>query len=191
MIEKELKVLLTQTQYWKLHQAFLWEQKIEQTNYYYLDCQGIIKEYHITVRVRETEGIYQLQVKYPAQNEREIFAEALVIRAEHNENLEELPDVLEGERIAKITGVKSDNLYPVGSLVTYRHIFYCDQTTVCLDKNHYLEEEDYELEVEFSGSINEALLDHLRNIGVAFNQKATGKFTRFMTKFKHKRGIYV
>jgi uncharacterized protein YjbK len=186
MIEKELKVLLTQAQYRKLHQAFCWEHVIEQTNHYYLDFPGVIKAHHITVRVRETAGTNKLQIKYPVQDTGISFSEALVIRAEHKENIEGLPEVLEGGRIARITGVSCDNLYLVGSLLTRRHIFRCDQTIVCLDQNHYMAVEDYELEIEFSDLINEALIAHLCNMGINFNQKAIGKFTRFMAEYNRK-----
>lgn len=184
MIEKELKVLITKTQYQQISQAFQWDQVIEQTNHYYLDTLGVIKENHITVRVRETWGKYEFQVKYPVQRKGEGFLEAMVIRGEHQENLEVLPEILEGQRVASITGVNSNDLYPVGSLFTRRHIFRPDQqTTVCLDKNRYLAEEDYELEIEFTSAINEELFSYLSELGINFKQKAIGKFTRFMSKY--------
>lgn len=188
MIEKELKVLITKTQYQKISQAFQWDQVIEQTNHYYLDARGVIKENHITVRVREIGGKYELQVKYPVQRKGEGFSQAVVIRGEHQENLDGLPEILEGQKVASITGVNSDDLYPVGSLFTRRDIFLSDQqTTVCLDKNRYLAEEDYELEIEFTSTINETLFSCLSELGINFEQKAIGKFTRLMSKYNQKQ----
>ncbi len=65
MIEKEYKTLINSKQYKKMQSAFLWNNKVFQKNYYYDTANMYCAKHGITVRIREKENEYFLQIKTP------------------------------------------------------------------------------------------------------------------------------
>ena len=66
MQEKELKILLSKSQFDSLCKRFKCEVIYTNINFYYSDNQDIVKNRGITVRVREKNGEIRLQVKIPS-----------------------------------------------------------------------------------------------------------------------------
>ncbi len=51
---------------------------------------------------------------------------------------------------------------------------------ICLDKNIYLEKEDYEMEIEYKSEYPGEVVDNFRRLGIDVNKEVHGKFSRFM-----------
>ena len=56
---------------------------------------------------------------------------------------------------------------------------------LCLDKTTYFDKTDYEVEVEYEEKISADLLMKLTSLGVRFNEKCVGKFSRFLAEYKN------
>ena len=67
MIEKEIKILLTNEQYNKIERMFRWEKTYNQINFYYGDLDKVEENGELTVRVRQKEDGYKLQIKKPIE----------------------------------------------------------------------------------------------------------------------------
>jgi len=179
MIEKELKALLDEFTYYQALSLFDWDSKTIQTNYYYTDREGILERLKITVRVREKNGTYLLQVKTPISE-----CSALHIKDEYEKVIDNSPSHIDRKLIESIIGIKVNSVTQIGELVTERHIItYNNKIEICLDKNYYLKITDYEMEIEFYDVIDQKLLDELSSIGIHFDTKINGKFSRFMTQY--------
>lgn len=72
------------------------------------------------------------------------------------------------------------NVAQIGVLVTERFEFHDKNTTVCLDRNTYNGNIDFEVEVEYYDSINLDIIKKLMLFGVSFDKTTDGKFTRFI-----------
>ena len=186
VIEKEIKVLLTKEQYNKALKLFHWDQVIDQTNYYYLDPDQTLKNYQVTVRIREKNGQYKLQIKYPSDQEAvERFGEALSVRSEYERQVDNIPDLISRDVIKEVTGISASDPLFIGELKTVRHKYNIDQyTEIFLDKSEYLGITDYEMEIEFVRTVEHSLIEFLKESGIEFNQKAIGKFNRFLTAYE-------
>ncbi len=178
MQEKEIKILLTEEKYDLINSIFKWDKKIVQTNHYYIDKSS--ENMKITVRVREIDGEYKLQIKVPVSREK-----SLHVNTEYELSLSSLPEVIPSETIYRLTEIKMGDCTYAGSLKTIRKVYNCDEfTEICLDDNTYFGKRDYELEVEYINEIDEGLLDILRqNLG-SIDFKAKGKVSRFMKEYK-------
>ena len=69
MIEKELKILLTEDQYKLIKERFNWSEDISQINFYYGGNSDSIKDNRATVRIRGLSSGMMLQVKMPVSVE--------------------------------------------------------------------------------------------------------------------------
>ena len=56
MTETEIKSMIDKDLYESILNAFTWEKVREQTNYYYTDKAGILREKRIMVRIRVVGG---------------------------------------------------------------------------------------------------------------------------------------
>ncbi len=178
MIEKELKQLITQRQFEQLLCEFRIDEVITQTNHYYSDDEGALKARQITVRVREIDGRYKLQVKMPISEEG-----ALHIKKEYEEKLETLPALFSGDKISHITGECIADCKKNGFLTTERHICrWDDNTELCIDKSSYLGVTDYEIELEYQQEIDDRLLEKLGQSSINFDADCIGKYSRFITR---------
>lgn len=64
--EKEIKILLSKEEYNRVAALFRWDKEFTQTNYYYGNNETVDSD-NTTIRVREKEGKFFLQVKIPEQ----------------------------------------------------------------------------------------------------------------------------
>ncbi len=178
MIEQEYKELLTKEQFHELLKEFSPDNSVVQTNHYFADSEGVLSERKTTVRVREIGSKYKLQVKMPISEEK-----GLHVKKEYEEKIPQLPEMFEGERISKIIKHEVGDCHLLGSLTTERHKYQWDKDTeICLDKSSYLDTEDYEIEVEYSGDFDNKLKDVLAKHYVSFEHECKGKYSRFVAK---------
>lgn len=175
MIEKELKVILTQEQYECLRGRFRWNEIRLQKNHYYVDVHNRMKSEDITVRARECKGKIYLQVKMPIQNEGPVH-----VKKEFEALLDSIPDEISGEFLTSLCTAEFPTVRRIGDLTTERCIFKWDEhTEVCLDKNSYWNMVDYEIEVEYQGELDEAILNLFAENNIKIENHVEGKCRRF------------
>lgn len=179
LIENEYKCLLDKTMYESLVSLINWSNEINQTNFYYLDEKKQILYDGNTLRIREIGDNKILQFKkYIANNG------ALHIREEHELKVRYIPLKLDESLIRKVFKKEYCNINLIGKLETKRKVFHGENFTLCLDKNLYFENIDYEIEIEFDSNISDELN---KCIGLLFQnsikENVSGKFFRFYTKY--------
>ena len=183
MLEKEIKALINEKVYNAILGEFEWDSSAEQTNHYYISPNNILKKYGITFRVRTINGINKLQIKKHISHE-----DSLQISEETERDIENVPNSFSKEYVKEMTGIEAP-VARIGSLTTLRNSFmFTDGVEICLDKSEYLGITDYEIEVEYTSPIPDELLDNLARLGVDFNKKPVGKFSRFIKKLSEING---
>lgn len=181
MVEKEYKAMISIEQYEHIKLMFQWEKCVMQKNYYFDTNDMHCAKNNITVRIRQKEHNYYLQVKMP------ICCEGgLHIKKEYEKELHHLKDVITSNDFKELfIPVDIPDVKQIGNLITERLEFNINGTTLCLDKNLYNNIVDYEVEVEYSSECVDAnLLDSLISAGITFIVKTEGKFTRFCNTIK-------
>lgn len=180
MIEKELKVILDKEKYEILKNQFVWNEVRTQTNFYYSDNRCYIKREGITIRVREYNSKVALQIKIPVSEHGAIHT-----KNEYEIILETIPQDIDGVFLSELCSLPLPDVSMVGFLITERYISNWNSTTeVSLDKNSYLNDEDYEIEIEYSDKLEPALLDILNKNNIEIKSKVEGKCSRFFKKLE-------
>lgn len=175
MLEKELKALLTEKQYNDIDDRFDWESSFTQINYYYDTRDFRLYKQDITCRVREIEGKYTLQIKYPNIS----TDDRILIREEKSHVLTDLPKnfIFEDGK-----SKESFEVYKLGFLKTLRKVLkISDETSLFIDKNWYFDIVDYELEIEYVNGTDKAEMI-MREMNMVI-RIIKGKYTRFINEF--------
>ena len=134
MTEFEKKLLLTKKDYELLLARFGCERTIKQINSYFDTEDLAMNRENVTCRIRSKDGKYEGRMKRHAPN--------------GDQSTEIKIKIYDGLRHNTFTDM---GLKLQGSLTTERHVIQrCDGIEAVLDKNEYLDETDYELEVEYS-----------------------------------------
>jgi uncharacterized protein YjbK len=173
-IEIEFKQMLTEQQHHALLKHFNQAQLIEQNNTYYLyqdhpiDLVARIRTIHnsaqLTFKQKAAEGVIEHHFAMNAKDE-DIFNRKDVVEFLSSLNL-------------------SSRFYSLGSLFTLRHLVIENNQEICIDENHYLDQIDYELEVETLGDAHRA---HARFMEICqkFSIDVTptsSKFSRYLKR---------
>lgn len=137
--------MLTEAQYEKLRSSREFS-TVEQVNYYYDTGDLEMSARHVTVRVRELEGKFYLQMKLPT--------EKALSRVELSRELEALPETLSGELLNSLAEGEYPDVKKLGSLKTTRSVWEFDGGEIDLDKSEYFGKTDYEVEIEFTNEQN-------------------------------------
>ena len=182
MTETEIKSIIDEETYKKVKKTFNWDSVKEQVNNYYTDRNGVLGERRIMVRVRVVDDIPKIQVKLH-KNENS----PLQICEENEYEIENVPEIIDAETAKRITGMEVGELYRMGSAATVRHSFKHNGSELCLDKTTYFDNVDYEVEVEYDEKMSADLLMKLTSLGIAFNRKCVGKFSRFLAEYEKDR----
>lgn len=178
MLEKELKCIITKDMYEKIKSEFDWDSTAEQINYYYTDKNGVLRDNRVMVRVRAKDSVFRLQVK-----RRKNAGSPLQICEETEYEIDGAPMTIPPETTLKATGHSAGELVKMGGSITLRSSLMRDDTELCLDKTDYFDITDYEIELEYKDEPQKELLDKLKALGVTFNEKSIGKFSRFLNRF--------
>lgn len=175
MIEKEIKVLLSEKQYNKLKDCFEWEDGFTQINYYYESNDGI------TIRIREQDNL-KLQVKIPRQ-----IKSSLHIKDEYEMQIDKIYEIISSELLKKITNYEFGyDRKIIGKLKTERKI--CRKyrnVEICLDKNDYLDMVDYEIEVEYTNDYPVEVIEKIKKLGINCEEYSRGKNKRFLQRLEN------
>lgn len=183
MIENEFKIMLSQEQYEKLLVMYEWDEVISQTNHYYDNDDMLLSELHITCRVREIEGEYFLQMKFPGAAE--------YSRVELEKPLDSLPEIISADELLRPHPHGHDVLPDVkrlGALKTTRNVHKFDGGEIDLDKSEYFGKTDYEIEIEFEdeNSARKVLSDIKEKLDIKPNYLVcAGKIRRFLEAYKN------
>ncbi len=178
MKETELKCMIDKETYDRIQKAFRWDSVKEQTNNYYTDENGELGKNRITVRVRVVEDTAKIQVKVHKNKN-----SPLQICEETEFDIDGAPDVIDARTAKKITGMDVGELSKMGSSVTLRSSITHNDSELCLDKTTYFGKTDYEVELEYNEKMSADLLMKLTSLGVTFNKKSVGKFSRFSEEY--------
>lgn len=176
MLEKEVKIMLSEEEYEKAAELFDFGTPQRQVNNYYYspECAA----HGISVRVREVKGEVLLQVKVPISTDG-----SLAVREEIERKLHFVPDRIGAETLNELVGV-TDEAVLKGSLETMRRICVIDKTEISLDKNTYLGTVDYEIELEYEGDYPQALVDKLAEAGITADKPQKSKLGRFLKRLE-------
>lgn len=182
MTETEIKSLISEDMYKKAKKAFEWDSIKEQENNYYTDKNGVLRENRIMVRIRVVDGEEKIQVKHH-KNENS----PIQICEENEYDIDNVPEVIDASTALTITGMNVGELYKMGKATTLRHLKRHNGSELCLDKTEYFDKVDYEVEVEYQDKMSAELLMKLMQLGIPFNQKCVGKFSRFLEEYEKQK----
>lgn len=179
MIENEFKIMLTKAQYEKLLSSRDFS-TVTQVNYYYDTGNLEMSARHITVRVRELDGKFYLQMKLPT--------EKALSRVELEKELDALPETLSGDLLSSLAKGDYPEVKKIGSLKTTRSVRKFDGGEIDLDKSEYFGKIDYEVEIEFTNELNARKV--LNEITELLEIKpdgevCAGKIRRFLEEYKN------
>src|SRR5699024_5178210 len=148
-IEIEFKTRLKAEDFYVLKNALSFnDQPINQVNHYFETKDEQLKKAHCALRIREINGHYTLTLKQPLKeglletNETLSHDQAQAWLKGQAEPTEEVTAVL------KDLGIKLEALQYFGQLKTIRYIFKTETLEYVIDHSFYLDQEDYELEIE-------------------------------------------
>lgn len=186
MLEKEYKSIITEEKYNAVKNYFDWDWIKEQTNNYYTDDNGLFFKNKIMFRVREKDGKAVIQVKTKKSTDT-----SLQICEENEFPADDIcstgvPDIIDSPE--RYTGIKTESIRRMGAAKTLRCSKMWDKhTEICLDRTIYFDKCDYEIEIEYtSDDIPAELKQILNGLGITFDKKAVGKFSRFLNEYNKK-----
>lgn len=181
MIENEFKIMLSEEQYKQLLDGFAWDETILQTNHYFDTDDLSLSAQRITVRVREIDGEFYLQMKLPTDKE---FS-----RIEIEQKVDGLFENIWGPALSAFSGVDGlPSVKRIGKLFTKRLVKRFDGAELDLDMSEYFTKRDYEAEIEFTDeSKARELLGKIRDmIGEnGTNEVCKGKIRRFLDEYRN------
>ena len=173
MLEKEIKLMLSEEEYRRLKEGLDLDGEVSQVNHYYYSAECAVRR--ISVRVREVEGKALLQIKLPVSTEG-----SLAVREEIERELPCVPEVIDSQLLYELCSVE-DSARRIGSLATLRLLSHeIENVELCLDRNEYLGITDYELEAEYTGDYPEAAANLIASFGIGTDRPAEGKYSRFL-----------
>ncbi|MDD6484929.1 MAG: CYTH domain-containing protein [Clostridiales bacterium] len=179
MQETELKCIINKDVFENIKNAYTWDKIITQENHYYADTSGVLGSHRATFRIRTSGGISRIQIKLHKNRN-----SPLQICEELEFPINEIPEHISADKAKEYTGLDVGELIRLGSNTTIRHSLMWNETTeICLDLSTYLDCEDYEIEVEYTGELPAKLLDELKALGAEFKENSVGKYTRFIKRF--------
>lgn len=183
MIENEFKIMLTSEQYEKLLSQYKWDKTVVQTNHYYDTDVLRLSDAHITCRVREIDGSYFLQMKFPAARE--------YSRVELEKPLSALPETISADDLLKSDGHDAlPDVKRLGALTTTRSIKRFNGAEIDLDKSEYFGITDFELEIEFTDetAARSLLAEITEKLSLQPNSEVcTGKIRRFLEEYARQK----
>ena len=181
-IEIEYKTLLTPDRYQQLLPLFEGISPVQQSNYYFDSPENHMKKAKMALRIRTYEDWAELTLKIPQANSignLEINQTLTLVEAQAILSGDPLP---EGQilSILKEKAIPTKELACLGSLTTVRLERQHSLGLMALDKSHYFDQTDYELEVEVADETagKLAFSQFLEEYGISY-QQAPSKLARF------------
>lgn len=185
-LEIEFKNLLTGEEYGRMHNAlFTRAQPIVQTNFY-IDTPDLdLKHHRLLLRIRDIGGKQIMTLKEPTgKGVMEYHGEVENdLNFDRNIRKDEVPELILGE--LKRFNIDTTQLKIYGALSTERMEVPYREGLLVLDKNNYLDTEDFELEyeVEQYDKGETRFMDLLEQYGIERRKEMT-KVERFYNKLE-------
>lgn len=190
-VEKEYKYMIQRDKYELLERKYdEISEHIEQRNFYYDTLDFSLDKRGITLRCRVIKKKYYLQLKIKKHSE---GTETYRTSFEYTKEVKYLFDFIEMaqlidwfptlEEIFKV--MKKEKLIKLGCLITQRTVIEKEGVKLCIDRNMYLDQEDFEVEIEF-GEKDFEYASFLRDSLNLENLSKFGKKKRFLESFKKK-----
>ena len=157
-LEIEYKTLLSLDEFDRLSLLFKHIEPLRQTNYYLDNNKHDLRNNRLSLRIRTFANSAEMTIKIPQKvGNMEYNIDLSCQEAEHminspqidftNPKLATIKDILQENKIS-LTGIHS-----LGSLTTIRREMQTSIGLMALDKNEYLDNSDYELELEVEDDI--------------------------------------
>lgn len=188
-IEIERKSLLTKEEFLLLDKELPFPKSaVKQVNYYFETEDFALKERRAALRIRKIDQTYILTLKEPHElgiletHDELTYEQFLQWKNGGNKSGEHVK-----ERLRHLN-VQSDRIQYLGSLTTERKTYLDEQITYMLDKSYYLNEVDYEIEIEAPSNelADEAMSQLLCRYNIA-PKTAFPKVKRFFLALKQHR----
>ncbi|AKU27398.1 CYTH domain-containing protein [Geobacillus stearothermophilus] len=186
-IEIELKNLLTAAEFAAVRAAFRLDDGafFRQENHYFDTPSFALKERAAALRIRAKEGRFTLTLKQTRADGALLETHVPLTPSEAEALLTGVP--LHGTIAALLAelGIDPSNVRHFGSLVTERAQWPYEGGTLFLDRNFYLQSEDYELEYEVDHveAGEKRFLRLLEALGIP-RRPAPNKIARFYARMK-------
>jgi len=174
-LEVELKQVVSHATFNRLIELFPQHELLKQTNHYY---RYESKDTRIACRIRELNNTLTLTFKQ--KHPQGVLETNFPVRT-CDPSVFHLPEV---KAFLEVNGL-FDQWTSIGSLETHRHLVRHTFGELCIDKNYYLGQIDYELEYETSSAhekeAKEEFLKLLNELDVVY-VPASSKFERFLLR---------
>ncbi len=183
-IEIEYKILLTKDTYQQIlndYQNQITDSYLQVNDYF---THPLLNEKHFMLRIRSKKDKYELTLKRPYQGHR--LETNIDISKEERENfINHKPMHNEIITILKENNIPYHELQQLYSLSTYRTDILLEEGMLSLDKNNYLDKEDYELEFEVNDTNTGYVkfLDIIKPYGLHYTKNNTNKVVRAMLRY--------
>ncbi len=183
-LEIEIKFLISGNDFNYLKKLYIWDDVITQKNYYYDTNDLKLRKNGETLRVRDINGIREIQFKTRNSSKRKNTK----IREEFSIECEKIPYQITHKEFP----ICKYDVFQIGSLITKRFVKYNNGIAICLDMNDYLNERDYELEIEYDSKNYYEVTQIIKELGskVKLINTGDGKYTRFIKKLLSENNEY-
>jgi len=182
MTEREYKFLLPKEQFYKMLEKaktlYGTSRDKTQINHYYDDEVLSLNHKKITVRIRESGGMFRLQIKSHGKTRT-----TYTLSEEREHETEAIPE--------EIALSELGNVGRKGCLVTRRNSFsVCPGVSLDMDENTYLGLTDYEAEIEFEANMQSEAKLAVSALGLAA-LNAQSKSARFFAALERMKSCDV
>ncbi|WDV44726.1 CYTH domain-containing protein [Clostridiaceae bacterium M8S5] len=202
-LEKELKYLISAKDY-KILRTYLKnnhikEESIEQINYYIDSYNNIMNKSKMSSRIRKIgDGKFEFTIKRKLKYE----GSNIHIKEEYNKKItyEEMMEIKASRDIFNIPAIKkfineninnfniNECVMVIGELKTVRELYKFDEfDTIIIDKSTYLDNVDYEIEVEADELCKDKFDNFLHELEITPFDDSLSKTDRFLTHLKMKK----
>ena len=148
-LEIEFKNLLSGREYGQLEEKYFSGQKpVVQTNFY-IDTPDLdMRKNRILLRIRDAEGVQMMTLKEPTEKGVMEYHGEVSGELDFDRDIrpDELPEIIRGELARYDIDISQLRIY--GALSTERRQVTYREGLLVLDRNTFLDEEDFELEYE-------------------------------------------
>ncbi|MCD7949459.1 MAG: CYTH domain-containing protein [Erysipelotrichaceae bacterium] len=183
-IEIEYKILLTKDTYQQIindYQNQITDAYLQVNDYF---THPLLNELHFMLRIRSKKDKYELTLKRPYQGHR-LETNIDLTKEEKEKFINHEPMNNEIITILEENNIPYNQLQQLYSLSTYRTDILLDEGMLSLDKNNYLDKEDYELEFEVNDPIAgySKFLEIIKPYHLQYIRNNTNKVIRAMTRY--------
>ncbi|MGT2832818.1 CYTH domain-containing protein [Streptococcus halotolerans] len=187
-LEIEYKTMLNKAEFNHLQNLLMHVSPVTQTNYYFDTPEGDMRAKKLSLRIRTFDKVAELTLKIPEQ----------VGTMEYNVDLtkEEAREIMDSGQFpdCKVRELLTEKNIPLKRLSVLGHLTTIRRETrlpiglLALDKNHYADRIDYELELEVEDATQgqKDFDDYLESHNISFKY-AKSKVARFVATLQNRR----